>query len=117
MLTSLPVWAIIAAHFGTNWCIYVMFTELPIFLTQSLGYRVDQVRSQQDCGTFNEFHFTLQAGGLAALPWLPLAITVYGAGLVSDRLAQHHSTGYVRKLIMGICKSTRVTECESTGSM
>jgi ACS family sodium-dependent inorganic phosphate cotransporter len=43
MLTSLPVWAIIAAHFGTNWCIYVMFTELPIFLTRSLGYRVDEV--------------------------------------------------------------------------
>lgn len=43
ILTSLPVWAIIAAHFGTNWCIYVMFTELPIFLTRSLGYRVDAV--------------------------------------------------------------------------
>jgi hypothetical protein len=33
-----------AAHFGTNWCIYVMFTELPIFLHTALGFAVDQVR-------------------------------------------------------------------------
>ncbi|UJR08726.1 hypothetical protein I4U23_012983 [Adineta vaga] len=84
ILTSPPVWAIIAAHFGTNWCIYVMFTELPIFLSRTLGYRVDQ------------------AGVLAAIPWLPLAILVYVTGIISDRLTQHHSTGYVRKLIMSI---------------
>ncbi|CAF1172595.1 unnamed protein product [Adineta steineri] len=84
ILTSLPVWAIIAAHFGTNWCIYVMFTELPTFLSRSLGYRVDE------------------AGVLSAIPWLPLAILVYVAGIISDRLTQQHSTGYVRKLIMSI---------------
>jgi len=43
ILTSFPVWAIIAAHFGTNCCIYVIFTEFPTFLTQALGYRLDQV--------------------------------------------------------------------------
>ena len=64
-----------------------MFTELPIFLTGSLGYRVDQ------------------AGVLAAIPWLSLALLVYGAGFLSDRLTQDYSTGYVRKLIMAICKS------------
>jgi MFS family permease len=65
-----------------------MFTELPIFLTRSLGYRVDE------------------AGGIAAIPWLALAILVYVTGLISDRLTLNHSTGYVRKLIMSICKKT-----------
>ncbi|CAF1098214.1 unnamed protein product [Adineta ricciae] len=84
ILTSLPVWAIIAANFGTNWCIYVMLTELPIFLSRALGYQVDQ------------------AGVLAGIPWLPLAVLVSAAGIISDRLTQQHSTGYVRKLIMSI---------------
>ncbi|CAF4535826.1 unnamed protein product, partial [Rotaria magnacalcarata] len=44
-----------------------MFTELPTFLVKSLGFRVDT------------------AGVLAALPWLPVAISVYGAGFVSDK--------------------------------
>lgn len=40
----MPVWAIIAAHFATNWSCYVVLTELPTFLTMALGYPVDQVR-------------------------------------------------------------------------
>ncbi|CAF3309274.1 unnamed protein product [Rotaria socialis] len=84
ILTSLPVWAIIAAHFGTNWAIYTMFTELPTFLVKSLGFRVDT------------------AGILAALPWLPVAISVYGAGFISDKLTEKYSTLYVRKFIMSI---------------
>ncbi|CAF5130889.1 unnamed protein product, partial [Rotaria magnacalcarata] len=42
------------------------------------------------------------AGVLAALPWLPVAISVYGAGFVSDKLTEKYSTLYVRKLIMCI---------------
>ncbi|CAF2744252.1 unnamed protein product [Rotaria sp. Silwood2] len=84
ILTSLPVWAIIVAHFGTNWCIYIMLTELPTFITQALGFRVDT------------------AGILAAIPWLPLAISVYGAGFLSDRLIEKYSTLYIRKLVMAI---------------
>ncbi|CAF0886174.1 unnamed protein product [Rotaria sordida] len=84
MLISLPVWAIILAHFGTNWCIYVMFTELPTFINQALHYRVDT------------------AGLLAAIPWLPLAISLYAAGFLSDRLTEKYSTLYIRKLVMCI---------------
>jgi hypothetical protein len=44
IVTSLPVQAIIAAHFATNWMTLFMQTELPLFLTHVLDYRVDQVR-------------------------------------------------------------------------
>ncbi|CAF3774423.1 unnamed protein product [Rotaria magnacalcarata] len=84
IFTSLPVWAIITAHFGTNWVIYTMFTELPTFLVKSLDFRVDK------------------AGLLSALPWLPLAISVYGAGFISDKLTEKYSTLNVRKFIMSI---------------
>ncbi|CAF1558772.1 unnamed protein product [Rotaria sp. Silwood1] len=84
ILTSLPVWAIIAAHFGTNWCIYLMLTELPTFITQALSFRVDT------------------AGLLAAIPWLPLAISIYASGFLSDRLTEKYSTLYIRKLVMAI---------------
>ncbi|CAF3335679.1 unnamed protein product [Rotaria socialis] len=84
ILTSLPVWAIIAAHFGTNWAIYTMFTELPTFLVRALGFRVDT------------------AGLLAALPWLLLAISVYLTGIISDKLVEKYSILYIRKFIMSI---------------
>ncbi|CAF1626087.1 unnamed protein product [Rotaria magnacalcarata] len=84
IFTSLPVWAIIAAHFGTNWAIYTMFSELPTFVVESLDFPVDT------------------AGLLSALPWLPLAISVYLAGIISDKLVEKYPTLYVRKLIMAI---------------
>ena len=40
------------------------------------------------------------------MPWLALAVLIYVAGIISDRLTVHHSTGYVRKLIMSLCKMT-----------
>ncbi|CAM4784294.1 unnamed protein product [Rotaria magnacalcarata] len=43
VLTSLPVWAIIAAHFKANWAAYVMLTELPTFLVKALDFRIDTV--------------------------------------------------------------------------
>ncbi|CAF4317729.1 unnamed protein product [Rotaria socialis] len=84
ILTSLPVWSITAAQFGTNWAIYAIFSELPTFLVESLDFPVDT------------------AGLLAALPWLLLAISVYLTGIISDKLVEKYHTLYVRKLIMAI---------------
>ncbi|CAF4290149.1 unnamed protein product [Rotaria magnacalcarata] len=84
VLTSLPVWAIIAAHFGANWSAYLILTELPTFLVKALDFRIDT------------------AGLLAALPWLALGISTCAAGVISDRLTEKYSTLYIRKLIMFI---------------
>lgn len=32
MLTSPPVWAIVAAHFSENWGFYTMLTQLPTYM-------------------------------------------------------------------------------------
>lgn len=44
IFTSLPMWAIIVAHFGANWIMYLSLTELPTFLALALEFRVAQVR-------------------------------------------------------------------------
>lgn len=32
IFTSLPVWAIVAAHFSENWGFYTLLTELPTYM-------------------------------------------------------------------------------------
>ena len=40
---SLPVWAIIVAHFSTNWGFYTLLTELPNYLKNRLDFDLTQV--------------------------------------------------------------------------
>lgn len=40
VLTSLPVWAIVAAHFGQNWGFYTMLTEMPTYMKNILHYDI-----------------------------------------------------------------------------
>ncbi|CAM4955054.1 unnamed protein product [Rotaria socialis] len=84
IFTSLPVWAIIAVHFGTNWSLFLVFNEFPTFLVKSLGFHVDS------------------AGSISALPWLLLSVTVYAAGIISDKLTEKYSTLFVRKFIVSL---------------
>ncbi|XP_045207494.2 sialin-like [Mercenaria mercenaria] len=82
MLTSLPVWAIVAAHFSENWGFYTWLTELPTFMNDVL-------------------HFNMyQAGFLAAVPYLFMAIVVQGCGHLADYLRSkvQVSTEAVRKI-------------------
>ena len=41
--TSLPVWAIIIAHFTENWGFYTLLTELPTFLKDVLHFDLQGV--------------------------------------------------------------------------
>ncbi|XP_052254003.1 sialin-like isoform X2 [Dreissena polymorpha] len=82
ILTSLPVWAIVAAHFAENWGFYTWLTELPTFMNDVL-------------------HFNMyQAGFLAALPYLIMAGVVQGSGHLGDflRARRNVSTEAIRKI-------------------
>lgn len=89
IFTSLPVYAIVAAHFSENWGFYTMLTELPTFMKDIL-------------------HFDVKSSGfLAALPYLVLTIVLILVGQLSDflRKEKYLSTVAVRKLFntIGYC--------------
>ncbi|XP_031549271.1 vesicular glutamate transporter 1-like [Actinia tenebrosa] len=86
IFTSLPVWAIVVAHFSENWGFYTLLTELPTYLKNRLDF---------DLG---------KAGFLAALPYLVMTIVVQGGGQIADclRIKEVLSTTAVRKLFNSI---------------
>ncbi|OQV24940.1 Sialin [Hypsibius exemplaris] len=82
ILTSLPVWAIVFAHFGQNWGNYTLLTNLPTYMR-------------------NILNFELSANGVfSALPHLALWIFSVSSGYASDYLRHHKylSTTNCRKL-------------------
>ncbi|XP_031843952.1 major facilitator superfamily transporter 9 isoform X2 [Nomia melanderi] len=82
MLTSPPVWAIIAAHFSENWGFYTMLTQLPTFMNDVLDFKLDKT------------------GYLSALPYLAMTIVVQFSGHLADHLRAKKilTTTQVRKL-------------------
>ncbi|BES99717.1 MFS transporter, ACS family, solute carrier family 17 (sodium-dependent inorganic phosphate cotransporter), other [Nesidiocoris tenuis] len=92
MFKSLPVWAIIVAHFSENWGFYTLLTELPTYLDDVFGY---------------DF---LRAGLLAALPYLAMAVIVQTSGFLADWFRTSHlTTMQVRKLFTCLGFLTRAT--------
>lgn len=94
IFTSLPVWAIVVAHFSENWGFYTLLTELPSFLKHRLDFDLSR------------------AGFVSALPYLVMAITIQTGGQIADCLRRKKilSTTVVRKLFnsfgfvcQGIC--------------
>lgn len=94
IFTSMPVWAIVAAHFSENWGFYTLLTELPSFLKHRLNFDLSE------------------AGFVSALPYLVMAFTVQVGGQMADCLRRKKilSTSVVRKLFnsfgfvcQGIC--------------
>ncbi|KAG8251340.1 hypothetical protein J6590_081977 [Homalodisca vitripennis] len=82
VLTSAPVWAIVAAHFSENWGFYTLLTELPTFMSDT-------------------FHMKIMNGNmLASLPYLVMGIVVQSSGFLADwlRSSGHLSTMQVRKM-------------------
>ncbi|XP_073425429.1 sialin isoform X2 [Dendrobates tinctorius] len=82
MLKSLPLWAIIVAHFSYNWSFYTLLTLLPTYMKEILRF------NQQENGF------------LSALPyfgcWLCMILTGYVADLLRER--RNFSTVVVRKI-------------------
>ncbi|KAK7862498.1 hypothetical protein R5R35_005921 [Gryllus longicercus] len=81
-LTSMPVWAIVVAHFCENWGFYTLLTQLPSFMKDTL-------------------HFDLkQAGFMSGLPYLAMAIVLQIAGQLADVLRERRilTTTQVRRL-------------------
>ncbi|XP_067000876.2 vesicular glutamate transporter 2 [Anabrus simplex] len=66
--TSMPVYAIVVAHFCENWGFYTLLTQLPTFMKDTL-------------------HFDLkEAGVMSALPYLAMALILQIAGHLADFL-------------------------------
>ena len=43
IFSSLPLWAIVVAHFTQGWGLYTMLSELPLFYTQRLNLDLKEV--------------------------------------------------------------------------
>ncbi|MEP3050097.1 MAG: ACS family MFS transporter [Erythrobacter sp.] len=83
LLTNMPVWAIIVAHFCNNWTGYVLLSWLPTFVTQGLGVDFEAV------------------GIFVLMPALASFIFFNVAGNLADRLiARGMTITKVRKLMM-----------------
>ncbi|XP_046451668.1 sialin-like isoform X1 [Daphnia pulex] len=82
ILTSLPVWATVAAHFAENWGFYTLLTQLPTFLSDTSDLKLDKT------------------GFLAAIPYLAMAIIVQTGGQLADWLRSRWrvETTKVRKI-------------------
>ncbi|XP_031633346.1 vesicular glutamate transporter 1 [Contarinia nasturtii] len=66
IFTSKAVYAISASHFAENWGFYTMLTQLPSFLKDTLGYKLEK------------------AGFLAGAPYLAMGILLAIAGYLAD---------------------------------
>ncbi|CAI9737167.1 sialinsialin-like [Octopus vulgaris] len=82
ILSSIPVWAIVIAHFAENWGFYTWLTELPAYMHNILKYDIQQT------------------GFIAALPYLVMGFVVLGAGQLADflRSTTTLSTTVIRKM-------------------
>ena len=84
-LRSMPVWAIIVAHFCNNWSLYVLLSWLPTFINKGLGVDYASV------------------GWVTMIPHMASFIFLNVAGNIADRLVRSGmAIGTVRKLMQTI---------------
>ncbi len=85
-LLRLPsVWAIVVAHFSSNWSLYVLLAWLPSYFKRTFGVTL------------------ANAGLLSAAPWLAAFVMANVAGHLADRLLEAgRSASFVRKLMQTI---------------
>ncbi len=82
LLSSMPVWAIIVAHFCNNWSLYVLLSWLPTFVNKGLGVDYSAV------------------GWVTMIPHIGSFVFLNLAGSAADRLiARGMDVGRVRKLM------------------
>ncbi|XP_031343250.1 vesicular glutamate transporter 1-like [Photinus pyralis] len=82
IITSVPVWAIVVAHFTENWGFYTLLTQLPTFMKDTLNFELSST------------------GIVAAVPYLVVSITTQVAGHLADWLQEKKilNTTQVRKI-------------------
>ncbi|KAM3862824.1 sialin [Diretmus argenteus] len=80
IVTSGPLWAIVVAHFSYNWTFYTLLTLLPTYMSDILGFSIQQ------------------NGVLSALPYIGCAVLAVLGGQLADYLRETClSTATVRK--------------------
>jgi len=81
IFTSLPLWAIVLAHFTQTWGLYTMMSELPLYFNQRL-------------------HLDLyQTSAASASPYILVLFVLIFGGQLADCLRKYFlSTGAVRKI-------------------
>ncbi|NXX68268.1 S17A5 protein, partial [Spizella passerina] len=81
MLGSLPLWAIVVAHFSYNWTFYTLLTLLPTYMKEILRFDAQE------------------NGFLSALPYFGCWLCIILSGQIADYLRekQNFSTVCVRK--------------------
>ncbi|KAM3606871.1 uncharacterized protein V6R79_024905 [Siganus canaliculatus] len=81
IVTSRALWAIVVAHFSYNWTFYTLLTLLPTYMSDILGFSIQQ------------------NGMLSALPYLGCAVMAVLSGQFADYLREKRSfsTVSVRK--------------------
>ncbi|HUX72415.1 MAG TPA: ACS family MFS transporter [Steroidobacteraceae bacterium] len=80
-----PLWAIVVAHFSSNWLLYVLLAWLPSYFKHTFGVTL------------------ADAGLLSAAPWLTAFVMANLAGHLADLLLRRgRSPGHVRKLMQTI---------------
>ncbi|RZB41338.1 MFS 1 and/or Sugar tr domain containing protein [Asbolus verrucosus] len=82
ILTSMPVWAIVASHFCDNWGFYTLLTQLPTFMKDSFNFELGKT------------------GFMSGLPYLAMAIMIQFSGHLADWLREKEilTTTLVRKI-------------------
>ncbi|GFS87265.1 hypothetical protein NPIL_331311 [Nephila pilipes] len=86
ILTSLPMWAVVVAHFGHNYAFLMFLTDLPTYFSTIL-------------------HFDLELNGtLSALPYVVQATSALLASCIADRLRASNklSVTTIRKMCNSI---------------
>ncbi|KAG8180930.1 hypothetical protein JTE90_013936 [Oedothorax gibbosus] len=85
IFTSLPMWAVIVAHFGHNFGFLILLTEMPTYLSTIL-------------------HFNLKENGaLSAVPYIVQAMTAWAASFVADWLRKTNK--FTNTTIRKVCNS------------
>ncbi|XP_043111450.1 sialin [Puntigrus tetrazona] len=81
ILKSMPLWAIVVAHFSYNWTFYTLLTLLPTYMNDILGFSIQQ------------------NGMLSALPYLGCWLLALLGGQLADLLRERYliRTVIVRK--------------------
>ncbi|XP_050541052.1 vesicular glutamate transporter 1 [Daktulosphaira vitifoliae] len=87
ILTSMPFWAIVSAHFCENWGFYTLLTQLPSFMNDVLKFDLSK------------------ASFLSALPYLVMAVTLQVAGFFVDWLR--------KKKILTTTQARKVFNCSA----